>query len=265
MILDRPQQQHNSLYLNRGDGSYAEIAHLAGVEASEWSWSLAFLDVDLDGYEDILIGNGHAHDLLDGDVTMDAMHAMRSAPRGKAPRTLLMYPRLDLPDVAFRNRGDLTFEDVSDDWGFNLDGVSSSICRADLDQDGDWDVIVNRLQSEAAVFENIGGASRISVILSGQTKNTVGAGALVRLIPHGTTELPEQQQEMVVGGRYLASDESALVFAGGDLDNQFGFDVVWPSGDRSTVEGVRPNRSYQIDEPSHSLRHQINLRLGFAM
>ena len=74
----------------------------------------------------------------------------------------------------------------------------------------------------------------------------------MRLIPHGTTELPEQQQEMVVGGRYLASDESALVFAGGDLDNQFGFDVVWPSGDRSTVEGVRPNRSYQIDEPSES-------------
>jgi len=254
MILDRPQQQHNSLYLNRGDGSYAEIAHLAGVEASEWSWSLAFLDVDLDGYEDILIGNGHAHDLLDGDVTMDAMHAMRSAPRGKAPRTLLMYPRLDLPDVAFRNRGDLTFDDVSDDWGFNLDGVSSSICRADLDQDGDWDIIVNRLQSEAAVFENIGGASRISVTLSGRNKNTVGAGALVRLIPSGATELPEQQQEMVVGGRYLASDESALVFAGGDLDNEFRFDVLWPSGARRTVEGVRPNRSYRIVEPSEFTR-----------
>ena len=253
LILDRPQQQHNSLYLNRGDGSFTEIAHLAGVEASEWSWSMAFLDVDLDGYEDLLIGNGHAHDLLDGDVTMDAMHAMRSAPRGKVPRTLLMYPRLDLPDVAFRNRGDLTFDDVSEDWGFNVEGVSSSMCRADLDQDGDWDVVVNRLQSEALVLENTGGGSRVSVSLSGQAKNTMGAGALVRLIPIGSTRLPEQGQEMVVGGRYLASDETALVFAGGELDNRFRLEVDWPSGARSIVDDVRSNRSYRIEEASDSI------------
>ncbi len=250
LFLDRPQQQHNTLFLNRGDGTYAEIAHLAGVEASEWSWSLAFLDVDLDGFEDVLIGNGHAHDLLDGDVTMDAMRAMRSAPRGQAPRTLLMYPRLDMPDVAFRNRGDLTFEDVSAEWGFNVEGVSSALCRADLDQDGDWDVVVNRLQAEALIFENVGDQPRIKVSLRGSSSDTTGAGSLVRLIPEGDSdsEMPMQQQELVLGGRYLSSDAPALVFAGGGAGQSFRLEVEWSSGRHSRVEGVRANRHYVVSE-----------------
>ena len=250
LFLDRPQQQHNTLYLSRGDGSFAEIAHLAGVEASEWSWSLVFLDVDLDGYEDILVGNGHAHDLLDGDTTMDAMRAMRSAPRGQVPRTLLMYSRLDLPDVAFRNQGDLTFVEVSDDWGFNVEGVSTAMCRADLDRDGDWDVVVNRLQAEAVVLENVGSSPRIYVSLTGRGKNTAGAGSLVRLI---STEVgnsfPVQQQELVVGGRYLSTDAPALVFAAGNETAEFRLEIEWASGAISRIDGVQPNRSYWIEEP----------------
>lgn len=262
IFLDRPQQQHNTLFLNRGDGSYAEIAHLAGVEASEWSWCVAFLDVDLDGYEDVLVGNGHAHDLLDGDVTLDAMHAMRAAPRGQAPRTLLMYPRLDMPDVAFRNQGDLTFEDVSADWGFNVEGVSSALCRADLDNDGDWDVVVNRLQAEALMFENVGDQPRIKVSLKGRAANSVGAGSLVRLIPvEGTSgEWPMQQQELVVGGRYLSSDLAALVFAAGDSEAVFRLEVEWAGGGRSRVEDVRANRHYVLVEPQAS--SQIGGRTG---
>ena len=253
LFLDRPQQQHNTLFLSRGDGSFAEIAHLAGVEASEWSWSLAFLDVDLDGYEDILVGNGHAHDLLDGDTTMDAMRAMRSAPRGQVPRTLLMYPRLDLPDVAFRNQGDLTFADVSDEWGFNVEGVSSALCRADLDRDGDWDVVVNRLQAEAVVYENIGNRPRISISLRGHSENTGGAGSLLRLIPVGESDsFPVQQQELVVGGRYLSTDAPAIVFAAGKATAEFRLEVAWASGAISRLDGIRANRSYWIDEPNNN-------------
>ncbi|MCS1407975.1 MAG: hypothetical protein M2R45_01138 [Verrucomicrobia subdivision 3 bacterium] len=248
-VFDRPQQQHNMLYLNRGDGTYAEIAQLAGVEASEWSWSAVFLDVDLDGYEDLLVGNGHAHDLLDGDVTRAAVSAMRSAPRGQVPRTLLMYPRLELPDVAFRNCGDLTFEDVSDDWGFNLLGISQGLCRADLDNDGDWDVVVNRLQAEAAVFENVGSRPRIRVELEGRRPNTAGFGSLVRLAPIGVSGLPAQSQELAAGGRYLSSDEPGLVFAGGDADCRFRLEVRWPSGRRSVIDEVRSNRVYRVIEP----------------
>ncbi len=250
-IFDRPQQQRNTLFLNRGDGTYTEIALLAGVEASEWSWSVVFLDADLDGYEDILVGNGNAHDLLDGDITIEAMVAMRAAPRGQTPRTLLMYPRLDLPDTAFRNRGDLTFEEVGDDWGFNLSGVSQGLCRADLDNDGDWDVAVNRLQSEAAVFENIGAAPRIRVQLQGRPPNTAGAGALVSL--HSLEKAPAQRREMVVGGRYLSSDEPGLVFAAGGPGRRFRLEVLWPGGKQSIVEEAQPNRVYRLAEASSAV------------
>lgn len=245
MIFDRPQQQHNTLFVNRGDGSFAEIAHFAGVEASEWSWCLAFLDVDLDGFEDILIGNGHAHDLLDGDATIDAMRAMRAAPRGQTPRTLSMYPRLDLPDMAFRNRGDLRFEDVSEDWGFDAIGITSAMCLADFDNDGDLDVATNRLQSEAGLFENIGTSPRIKIKLKGRNGNTNGAGARVRLIPEGKG-LPMQQQEITIGGRYLSGDESALVFATAH-ENQL--QIRWRSGTETHVKNVKPNRVYTIVEP----------------
>ncbi len=108
---DRPQTQRNTLFLNRGDGSYAEIARMAGLDATEWSWGTLFMDVDLDGWDDVLVANGNNHDLLDGDATIAAMVAMRSAPKSRIPKTLLMYPALETSNLAFRNKGDLTFED----------------------------------------------------------------------------------------------------------------------------------------------------------
>ncbi len=249
-VRDRPQQQHNSLYLNRGDGTYAEVAHLAGLEATEWSWSVLFMDVDLDGWEDVLVGNGHGHDLLDGDVTIDATHAIRSAPRGQATRTLLMYPNLALPDVAFRNRGNLTFEDVSTDWGFNHVGISQGMCRADLDRDGDWDVVVNRLNGAALILENQTARPRIAVRLKGKAPNTAAVGARVRLIPTDEGEWPVQMLDRVEGGRYLSDDGDVLVFAAGSPQRNFRLEVVWPDGAVTVRDGLEPNRRYEVTRAS---------------
>ena len=143
MGLDRPQTQRNTLFLNRGDGSYAEIARMAGLDATEWSWGTVFMDVDLDGWDDVLVANGNNHDLLDGDATIAAMIAMRSAPKSRIPKTLLMYPALETSNLVFRNKGDLTFEEMSKSWGFDEMGISQGICLADLDRDGDLDVVLN--------------------------------------------------------------------------------------------------------------------------
>ena len=249
VIRDRPQQQHNTLFLNRGDGSYAEIAHLAGLEATEWTWSLMFLDVDLDGYDDLLVGNGHAHDLLDGDATITATLAMRSAPRGQQPQTLLMYPRLDLADLAMRNGGDLRFSDASDDWGFNAMGVTSALCRADLDNDGDWDVVANRLQDQAILYENVGSESRIKVAVKSGSGNRFGIGTVVELVPMGEARLPKQRQEIVSGGRYLSSEPAELVFATGDPAHRFQLNIHWSGGGESQLENIIPNHAYLITEP----------------
>src|SRR2546426_84558 len=138
-IDNRPQYSHNTLFLNRGDGTYAEIAFFSGVQASEWSWTPVFLDVDLDGYEDVLITTGHELEMMNADVSNRAeeMKAQRKLSIPEQLRLRQMFPRLDAPKMAFRNRGDSSFEDVSVAWGFDTRGVSHGMALADLDGDGD--------------------------------------------------------------------------------------------------------------------------------
>src|SRR4029450_3589860 len=112
------QQQRNALFINRGDRTFEELGMVAGVQASGWSWSTMFLDVDLDGRPDILIANGHLWDTMDADVQEAMQHGSSS---GEWRRARWRYPPLKLKNVAYRNRGDLTFEDASVAWGFGTE------------------------------------------------------------------------------------------------------------------------------------------------
>lgn len=239
-IENRPQVQRNSLYLNRGDGTFAQIADLAGVEASEWSWATLMMDVDLDGYEDILVTTGHVWDVLDSDTHEQLA---TSFPSVGWPKGLLAFPPLRARNFAFRNRGDLTFEDMSRRWGFGrVEDVSHGMAAGDLDGDGDLDVVVNRFGSPVAVLRNDAGAPRIAVRLVGNPPNTQGVGARVK-VRGGPVAL--QQDEVTIGGLYLSSSEPMSVFATGGAE-RVTIEVDWPNGDRTVVEDARPNRLYEI-------------------
>src|SRR5437870_3805488 len=114
-IDDRPQWQRNTLLWNRGDGTFAQIAGYAGIEASDWSWDALFLDVDLDGYEDVLATTGHLWDVMDAD-TWERIRATFTGLEWR--RELALFPKLATKNVAFRNNGDLTFSDAGARWGF---------------------------------------------------------------------------------------------------------------------------------------------------
>lgn len=241
--FERAQLKHNVLQLNRGDGTYAEVAQLSGLEASEWSWAVMFLDVDLDGYEDVLITTGHDFDTQDSDV----QERLKSAPAAGAKdfARLLQYPRLSLPNLAFRNSGHLKFVEVGREWGFDRVGVKHGMCCADLDNDGDLDVITNDLNDEAGVYRNEGTRPLVAVRLKGVASNTRGIGSRIWL--YGGA-VPVQSQEMICGGRYLSCDDAMRVFAAGNETNRMQIEVRWRSGRKSVVQGVRANRVYEIDE-----------------
>ncbi|MHB9009198.1 MAG: FG-GAP-like repeat-containing protein [Limisphaerales bacterium] len=245
-IEGRPQYARNTVFRNRGDGSYAEIAQFAGLEASEWSWGPLFLDVDLDGFEDLLVTNGFERDNMNADVQA-RIHA------AKAGRKLLtadelqlrrMFPRLNTANLAFRNRGDLRFEEVGRQWGFNTPTISQGACLADLDNDGDLEVIVNNLNAAAGVYRNESAAPRIAVRLRGRAPNTRGIGA--RIVVTGGP-VPQSQQ-ILGGGRYLSGDEAMRTFAAGTLTNRLRIEVAWRGGRRSVVDDALPNHRYEIDE-----------------
>ncbi|MDC0325423.1 VCBS repeat-containing protein [bacterium] len=239
---DRPQLSRNTVYVNEGDASFTEVAQYAGLSATEWSWSPVFMDVDLDGFEDILIGNGHAQDNLD----MDTLQKRSQFPNDSPQQLAITFPELKTPNLAYRNLGHMRFEEVGAKWGFDTTQVSNAIALGDLDNDGDLDVIVNCLNAPALVFENKSTKPRIGIRLKGRSGNPRGIGARISLVEGDFV----QNQEMISGGRYLSGDQAQRTFAITKPNIKRKLKIRWRSGAISWIDDVQANRMYEITEPS---------------
>jgi hypothetical protein len=265
VIDDRPQIPCNTLFRNRGDGTFQEIAAYAGVTASEWSWQPIFLDVDLDGYEDILIPTGFVGD----ENNLDVMHKKEElrrtgalappkiGPDGKPEQRsrqeqktqelyqiILMTPPIETPIVGFHNLGNWKFEDAGATWGLDQPGIHQGIAVADLDNDGYLDFVVNNLGSAAGVYHNHCAAPRVAVRLKGLPPNTQAIGAKIKLLDGA---VPMQSQEVVCGGIYLSGSDPMRVFAAGKSQSMI-IEVVWRNGGQTVLRDVKPNRVYEIEE-----------------
>ena len=241
----RAQLSQNTLLLNRGDGTFAQIGEFAGVEGSEWSWCPIFMDVDLDGWEDLLVSNGHRRDFQNADAVREIQQAI-AAKRisfSEPQKIMDLFPRQHVSKGAFRNNRNLTFSDVSSEWGLSDADISHGFCLADLDNDADLDLVMNNLGTAAAIYRNESNAPRIVVRLEGAGKNSGGVGARVT-VRSGSVA---QTQEMIAGGRYLAGDAMERVFAvpGGA---PVSIEVRWRSGRAEKREGARPNSRHVIRE-----------------
>ena len=243
----RVQYSMNTLFLNRGGMNFSEIAMLAGVNASDWSWCPIFLDVDLDGYEDLLITTGHEMEMMNMDAIMEAER--RKAQKEMSPQELLelrtLFQRMPSPNVAFRNRGDMTFEDAGPAWGFDLARVSHGMALADLDNDGDMDVVINNMNDAATILRNDAQAPRLGVRLKGAGGNTRGIGARIKVVGGPVA----QSQEVIAGGRYLSSDDSQRTFAATlSGSKSLTVEVRWRSGRMTTLTNIEPNRLLLVEE-----------------
>ncbi|MBX3734667.1 MAG: VCBS repeat-containing protein [Verrucomicrobiae bacterium] len=267
LFEDRVQLQRNALQWNRGDTTFAEIAFFAGVESSDWSWGPLFLDVDLDGYEDILVTNGQWRDFQDsdgGERIASAQRGGRTLSPADIARLVRTLPRLNTPNALFRNlTGERrrmagpgvavipAFHEMAAAWGFDTPGVSQGSALADLDLDGDADVVLNNLYDAPGIYRNNSAAPRLAVRLRSSGPNTRGIGARVIVRPHAdepATALAPQRREMIAGGRYLSGDDAVVTLAASDA-RELRVEVAWPSGARSDVGPLPPDSLVEIHEP----------------
>ncbi|WP_373397764.1 VCBS repeat-containing protein [Algoriphagus halophilus] len=247
------QNMRNMLQLNQGDGNFAEIGQLANISNSDWSWSALFFDATNSGNKDLFISNGYFRDYTNRDFLKykGDYYFQQAIAKEKADTLHLVTSMTSTPvhNYIFENQGNLDFKDRSDDWGMDEKGFSSGAVYADLDNDGDLDLVVSNLNDFASLYENKNGKSNwIQLSLSSQDQNTFGIGAKVEISSNTLTQTFEVQPV-----RGFQSSVSPRIHAGIGNDQQIdNIEISWPDGTIQTIQNIQPNQFIKINKESTS-------------
>ena len=242
----------NTLQLNLGGGMFSEIGQLSGVAATDWSWSPLFCDVDNDGWKDLFITSGiyrRANDL-------DYVKFLTGGNKLFPSRDLTKYTDKDLfekmplypnNNYIFKNNGDLSFSNMDEAWGFNTRSYSNGSTYADLDNDGDLDLIVNNINAPAYIYRNnagtLTGNHYISVVFKGKDMNTRGIGARVTLYNGGQEQVAEQFPTR----GFLSATSDVLHFGLGKAKLIDSMLVRWPDSSEQLIKDISADQILVLD------------------
>ncbi|HEX6193388.1 MAG TPA: VCBS repeat-containing protein [Chitinophagaceae bacterium] len=246
------QFMRNMLHLNNGNGTFSEIGQLSGISNTDWSWAPLFADLDNDGNKDLFVTNGYMRDYTNKDflkywgdylvkqvVKRDSINYMD---------IIAMMPVTLLPNYAFRNNGDLQFNDVSQHWGLDQLALSNGAAYADLDNDGDLDLVVNNINMEAAIFKNNTSNDDqhqfLRIKLNGEGKNRYGVGAKLNCYVGDRLLYAEQ---MPTRG-YQSSISEVLNIGLGYAIAIDSLHICWPGGKCETKFGLKTNQTLALNQ-----------------
>lgn len=242
-----PQYMRNALLLNTGRGAFAEAACWAGIDATDWTWSVRFEDFDNDGWADLHVTNGMVREPNNTDLLAQMMRALSDTQRIAVMKN---SPVLAEANLAFRNLGGTGFEPVTDRWGLGEVGVAFGAATADLDNDGDLDLVYVNYNGGVSVFRNdVSGRHRVQIRLRGTRSNRFGVGAVLRA---ESQSIGRQAQAITVARGYAAGSELVAHFGLGPDEKLKRLVIDWPSGTRQVVTDLEADFAYVITETETS-------------
>ncbi len=248
-----PQLSRNTLQLNRGAGRFSDIGFLAGVFATDWSWSPLFADLDNDGLKDLFVTNGiyrrpNDLDFLSYVSQMDVQYSLSQGVTKETIGILSKLPQVPLANYAFHNNGNLTFTNLAEAWGLGQPGFSNGAAYVDLNNNGELDLVVNNIGAPASIYRNRGrgttGNSYLTVTLRGSGVNTAGFGAKVIVKNKGAMQALEQAPTR----GFLSSVDSRLHFGLGKATQIDSLIVIWPDRRFQVLTSVAVNRTLVLSQ-----------------
>jgi hypothetical protein len=246
------QYMTNTMQINSGSGVFSDIANLAGVSNTDWSWASLLVDVDNDGFKDLIVTNGIKKDIDNNDAKKDVSANSEDITYEELFKYSNKVPSNPLSNYIFKNGGNLKFQNKSKEWGFDTPSFSQGIAYSDLDNDGDLDIVINNMEKPAFVFKNKSTGNFLKIELKGSEKNKFGYGAKSIIYYDGKLQVSENN----VTRGFLSSMESGLFFGLGNQKLVEKVEVIWPDGKINTFKNIKVNKTL-VAKYSESITNPI--------
>jgi len=245
------QYMQNSLQMNNGNltdtlPDFSNLSRLAGVSSTDWSWGPLFADLDNDGWKDIFISNGTRREINNRDFFLKIKD--KGVPYDSTLQKSLQIPSEKIDNYALKNRGDLTFKKMNEQWGIEHKGFSNGSVYVDLDNDGDLEIVTNNIDEPASIFENQSSKNRnyLTIKLKGPEKNPLGLGAKVTLF----TGNHQQFQELTLTRGFQSSVAPQLHFGLDTLPLVDSLQIIWPDKTQETLTSIKANQTLMAHHKS---------------